>query len=178
MKQQETNHKIIFTVKDIATIGMMAAMLETVKFVFQSIPNVEFVTLFIILFTLYLGPKTLVSVWAFVGLECVVWGFGLWTIMYFYIWPILVILTLLLRKSTSSWPFVVLATCFGLFFGALCTIPYFFIGGVSTAFAWWVAGIPYDILHGISNGIGAFILFRPLNHILTRVKNETLNKRD
>lgn len=170
--------KTIFTVKDIATIGMMAAMLETVKFVFQSIPNVEFVTLFIILFTLYLGPKTLIAVWAFVGLECVVWGFGLWTIMYVYIWPVLVFLTLLLSRFKSPIPFILLAACFGLGFGALCTIPYFFIGGVKTAFAWWMAGVPYDILHGISNGVGAAFLFYPLNRLLNRIKTETINKHE
>jgi len=40
-----TNSRVVFSVRDIATIGMMAAMLEAVKFVFQSVPNVEFVTL-------------------------------------------------------------------------------------------------------------------------------------
>ncbi|MCR5468696.1 MAG: hypothetical protein K6F37_07035 [Lachnospiraceae bacterium] len=158
------------TVKDIATIGMMAAMLEAVKITFQSVPNVEFVTLFIILFTLYLGPKTLIAVWAFVGLECTVWGFGLWTVMYVYIWPILVFLTLLLRRFKSPWPFIILAAGFGLSFGAFCSIPYFFIGGVHTAYTWWLAGLPYDVLHGASNGIIAAILFAPLRALLNRIK--------
>ena len=164
-------NKSIFTVKDIATIGMMAAMLEAVKYALQSVPNVELVTLLIILFTLYLGPKILIAVWAFVGVECAVWGLGLWTVMYIYIWPILVLLTLLLRKQKDNWPFVVLSTCFGLFFGALCSIPYFFIGGPTTAFTWWVAGLPYDILHGISNGILALVLFAPLRKVLMKLKN-------
>ena len=91
------NKKALFSVKDIAVIGMMTAMLEAVKIALQAVPNVELVTLLIILFTLFLGWKTLIAVWAFVGIECVVWGIGLWTIMYVYIWPILV-----LSKSSQS----------------------------------------------------------------------------
>ena len=167
------NKKNLFTVKDIATIGMMAASLEAVKLVLQSIPNVELVTLFIILFTLYLGPKTLIAVWAFVGMECAIYGLGLWTIMYVYIWPVLVALVLILAKTfgtKSQWPFVILSTCFGLFFGALCAIPYFFIGGIHMMFTWWVSGIPYDILHGISNGVLCAVLFTPLNKALKKIK--------
>lgn len=162
--------KSVFTVKDIATIGMMAAMLEAVKIVLSSIPNVELVTLLIILFTLYLGRKTLIAVWAFVGIECIVWGFGLWTLMYAYIWPLLVLLTLLLSKQHSRWPYVILATGFGLGFGALCTIPYLFILGPAGALAWWISGIPYDIIHGVSNGILCTLLFPPLYKVLIQIK--------
>lgn len=166
-------NKPLFTIKEIAAIGMMAAMLEAVKIALQSVPNVELVTLFIILFTLYLGPKALIAVWAFVGMECTVWGIGLWTIMYIYIWPVLVVLTLLLKKQQSQWPFVILSTLYGLSFGAMCAIPYLFIGGWHMAFTWWVAGIPYDILHGISNGIVCAVLFTPLQKALKQIKRST-----
>lgn len=164
------NKKSIFSVKEIAIIGMMTGMLEAVKMALSSVPNVEMVTLLIVLFTLFLGWKTLIAVWAFVGLECVVWGLGLWTVMYIYIWPLLVFFTLLLRKVKSSIPFCFLCGFFGLFFGAFCSIPYFFIGGPSMAISWWIAGIPYDILHGISNFIIALICFHPLNKALTKIK--------
>ena len=165
----QQNKNRIFSVTDIATIGVMAALLEVIKVALQSIPNVELVTLLIIVFTLYLGPKSLIAVWGFVGMECAVYGLGLWTIMYIYVWPILVLLTCLLRKHKSQWPFVVLASMFGLFFGALCSIPYFFMGGYATALAWWVAGIPYDILHGVANFITAAVLFTPLTKALNRI---------
>ena len=173
MSQNNTadSPKKIFTVTDIVTVGVMAALLEVVKVTLQSIPNVELVTLLIIVFTLYLGPKSLIAVWGFVGMECAVYGLGLWTIMYIYVWPILVLLTYALRKSKSQWPFVTLASMFGLFFGAMCSIPYFFMGGPATALAWWVAGIPFDILHGITNFVGAAILFTPLTKALQRIRH-------
>jgi len=79
----------------------------------------------------------------------------------------------LLRRQKSQWPFVILSTLYGLSFGALCAIPYLFIGGWKMAFTWWVAGIPYDILHGISNGIVCAILFTPLSKALQRIKRST-----
>ena len=33
-------------------------------------------------------------------------------------------------------------------------------------FTWWIAGIPFDLVHGISNLILALILFQPLRRIL------------
>lgn len=165
MKFMSQNKKTFFSVKDIALIGMMTAMLEAVKIALQAVPNVELVTLLIILFTLYLGWKTLLAVWAFVGIECVVWGIGLWTIMYVYVWPILVLLTLLIRKKNAYLRYCFLSGFFGLFFGAFCSIPYFFIGGPSMAISWWISGIPYDILHGISNFVLCLILFPALRKV-------------
>ena len=66
--------------------------------------------------------------------------------------------------------FCVLAAAFGLLFGALCTVPYFFIGGPSMAFTWWVAGIPYDLIHCVSNFLICLFLFRPLCHLFGRIR--------
>ena len=162
--------KNFFTAKDIATIGIMAALLEVVKIALQSIPNVELVTFLIIVFTLYLGPKALVAVWAFVGMEIVHWGFGLWTAMYIYIWPLLVVIVLLFRRFRSKWPYIIISALFGLFFGALCAVPYIFINNLYYAFSWWVSGIPYDIIHCISNGLICFFLFDPARKVLFKFR--------
>ncbi len=165
-----TNNRMI-TTKDIAVIGVMTATLEAVKVTLSFLPNVELVTLLIILYTLFLGWKAVIAVFAFVGVECLVWGIGVWTIMYLYIWPLLVLLTLLFRRQKSVWVFSILSGLFGLFFGALCSIPYFFIGGPYMALTWWISGIPYDILHCVSNFILCMVLFVPLREALNKVKN-------
>ena len=67
---------------------------------------------------------------------------------------------------------------FGLLFGAMCAIPYFFVGlldggivtGVRTAFAWWVAGIPWDITHAIGNFVLMMVLFIPVRTMMKKVK--------
>lgn len=155
--------------KDIVLIGMMVAMLEAVKLSLAVIPNVELVSLLIILFTLFFGPKIVYVLAVFVLLEGVMYGFGVWWIMYLYVWPLLALITWRLRKQESVWCFATLSGVFGLLFGAMCSIPYFFIGGWKMGVSWWIAGIPYDIIHGVSNFIICMVLFVPLRRILNKL---------
>ena len=52
-------------IKDIAVMGMMVAILEILKFALMALPNIEAVTLMIIIFTLYIGKKAFLVVTAF-----------------------------------------------------------------------------------------------------------------
>lgn len=165
-------HGAGLTVKEIALIGMMIASLEAVKLALSFLTNIELVTLLIILYSLFWGWKVLYAAFAFVIVECMIWGFNIWVIMYLYIWPLLVVLTLLFQKQKSVWFWSIFSGLYGLFFGALCAIPYFFIGGWQTAFSWWIAGIPYDLVHCISNCILMFVLYLPLTRVFARMKKQ------
>ena len=69
------------TVRDVAYIGIMIATLEAAKLSLSFIPNVELVTFLLILYTLAFGKKVLYAAFAFVGVECLIWGMGIWVIM-------------------------------------------------------------------------------------------------
>lgn len=157
------------SVKNIALLGVMIAILEVAKNVLAFIPNVELVTLLIILYALHFGKLTFLIVPAFVLIEGCIYGFGLWWIMYLYTWPLLAIIAMVFRKQESVWFWSILSGAFGLFYGALSSIPYFFIGGVHTAFSWWIAGIPFDIIHCVSNFIICLVLFVPLRRVMKRI---------
>lgn len=157
-------------VKDIAQIGMMIATIEVAKNALAFLPNVELVTLLFILYTLTFGRKVLYVVPAFILLEGTIYGFGLWWVMYLYTWPLLVFITWLFRRQESVLFWSVLSGVFGLMFGALCSIPYFIGGGVAAGVAWWIAGIPYDILHCIANFLICLILYVPLRGILHKMR--------
>lgn len=148
----------------------MVATLEVAKFALSFLPNVELVTLLIMLYTLYFGRKIVYVIPVFVLIEGIVWGFGIWWIMYLYLWPLLALITYLFRKTESVIFWAVLAGVFGLIFGALCAIPYFFIGGWSIAVSWWVAGIPHDIIHCVSNVVITLVLFPPLRKALSKLR--------
>lgn len=156
--------------KDIVLIGIMVATLEAAKTALVFLPNIELVTLLIILYTRFFEKKIFLVIPVFVLVEGIIYGFGLWWIMYLYTWPILALLVLLCKKQDSPLFFSLLSGAFGLSFGALCAIPYLFLGGLRTAFAWWIAGIPYDIIHCISNFILCLILFWPLQRTLEKIK--------
>lgn len=93
-------------IKDIVLIGMMVAMLETAKLSLAIIPNVELVSFLIIMFTLYFGRKIVYVLGAFVLIEGVMYGFGIWWIMYIYVWPLLALITWFFRKQESMWIFL------------------------------------------------------------------------
>ena len=158
--------KAKISVYDIVVIGMMVAALESAKLALSFLPNIELVTLLIILFTLTVGKKIYYAVFAFVVLEGLLYGFGIWWVMYLYMWPLLAWVTWLLRRKKDVWTFALLSGAFGLGFGAMCAVPYLFVGGINTACAWWVSGIPFDIIHGISNFVLMLILYKPLRKVL------------
>lgn len=156
-------------VKNIALLGVMIAILEVAKNVLAFLPNVELVSLLIILYALYLGKRVFLVVPAFVLIEGCIYGFGLWWIMYLYTWPLLAVLAMLFKKQDSVWFWSILSGLFGLFYGALSAIPYLFLGGFQTAFSWWIAGIPFDIIHCVSNFVLCLILFKPLRNVMRRM---------
>lgn len=172
MNENNITLKAGLTIKDIALIGVMTATLEAGKYALSFIPNIEIVSLLIILYTIFFEKKVIYAIFCFIVLDGCIYGFGLWWIMYLYAWPLLSLLTSWLRKSGSAMTYSILSGMFGLCFGALCVLPYLFIGGIKTAFTWWIAGIPYDIIHCIGNFILCIVLFNPLYWVLGRIKRE------
>lgn len=175
MKHKNEFPKSGLTLKDIALIGVMTATLEVGKSALSFVPNVEIVSLFIILYTLFFGSKTVYAIFSFILIEGCLYGFGIWWIMYLYVWPLLSFMTWLIRKHGSTLVYALLSGIFGLCFGALCAIPYLFIGGIKTAFSWWIAGIPYDIIHCVGNFTLCLILFKPLYQVLGHIKKAYYN---
>ena len=48
---------------------------------------------------------------------------------------------------------------------------YLFLSGPQAAFAWFVAGIPFDITHGVGNFFVCLALFKPLDYLLERMEH-------
>ena len=147
----------------------MAALLEVSKLALSWLANVELVSFLVLLFACYFGWRALPAVLAFVGLEILVWGVNIWTISYLYLWPLLALIGIALHnmKPTLGWALV--SGVFGLLFGALCAIPYLFIGGWQFAVSWWIAGIPFDLIHCVGNFVLMLVLYRPVRRAMENV---------
>ncbi len=165
-----TKAKLQFTTKDIVLMGLMLASIEVVKSALSFIAGVEMVTLLFILYTLYFREKMVYLLLCFYLTEGVLYGFGIWWFAYIYIWALLVWLVYVFRKRKSVWFWSMLSGLFGLSFGLLCSFMSLFTGGIKVAVSWWIAGIPTDILHGISNFVICLVLFKPLDRVFGRVK--------
>lgn len=165
-------HHSIFTVRDLTDIGIMTATLEAGKIALSFLPNIELVSFFIIMYTLFFGRKVFYTIYTFVFIEFLLYGFGIWSVMYLYVWTILAMLVLLFHKQNHVLFFCTLSGFFGLCFGGLCSLPYIVISGPQAAFAWWIAGIPSDITHCISNFIICLMLYRPIRYVLTQLSHK------
>lgn len=160
--QNDSANKIM----QIVTIGVLSAILLVGQLGLAFLPNIEIVSTLIILYSQIYKKQVFSIIFIFVLLEGIIFGFGIWWISYLYIWNILALIVLIFQKIDSAVLWAVISGIFGLLFGALCAIPYLLSGGPGAAFAYWSAGIPYDILHCCGNFALTLILYKPLLQLL------------
>ena len=120
-------------------------------------------------FTLALGPYVGYTLAVFVLLEGLLYGFGLWWFSYLYIWAILAVAAWLFRKMESRLGWGLLCGFYGLLFGTLTAIPVLILSGPAATLAYIISGIPFDLIHGVSNFLLAFLLLPTLRRILARL---------
>lgn len=154
---------------EVVLFGILGALTFALQVVMAPLPNIEPVSLLTMLFAAVFGWKSLYSVYVFVVMEVLFHGIGLWNINYLYIWTILAVAAICLRKMESPLAWALLSGVFGLLFGALCGIVDLFIGGWGYAVTKWISGIPFDVLHCGGNFAIALILFKPLRRMLEKL---------
>ena len=157
--------KPYLTVRETCLLALFGALMFGTQVAMASLPNIHLVSMFIILATILFSWKALYSVAVFVMLEGLVYGFGIWWASYLYIWPILVIIAVPFRANDSALFWAVIAGVHGLCFGALCAIPYLFIGGWSAAVSYWIAGIPFDLMQCAGSFVLTLLLLMPLKRL-------------
>ena len=160
------------TARDVTALSLAIALVFVLQIAMAPLPNLEPVTLLFVLYTLHFGRKTLLIVYAFALLEGVYYGFHLWWVMYLYVWTILYLIVRLLsrEKRHGALFWAVTVGLYGLAFGFLCCFPYVALGGIEMALSWWIAGIPFDIPHGIGNFVIMLVLFHPLDRVMTLLR--------
>ena len=155
--------------REIVILGLMTAILLVAQVGMSFLPNIELVSLLIIVYTLVFRKKVLFIIYTFVLLEGLIYGFGTWWISYLYVWTVLAGITWLLRDMESPLGWAIVNAAFGLLFGALTAIVNLFISGIGGMISYWVAGIPFDLLHCAGNFATALVLFKPLTLLLRRL---------
>ena len=152
--------------------ALLAAMMTVLQIAMAPLPNIEPVSLLVLVCALVFGRDVFYIIFTFVLLEGLVHGFQLWWVSYLYIWPLWAAAVLLLRRGGGR-PALFWAAAsgaFGLGFGALCALPYL-AGGPWAALSYWVAGIPFDLLHCAGNFFLALALEKPLYLLLKGQKD-------
>ena len=109
--------------------GVLGALTFAAKYVMSFLPNIEPVSLCVMLFAVVFGKKWVYPVYLYVAMEILFYGISLWNINYLYIWTVLAVAAYLLRQMRHPLGWALVSGTFGLLFGALCGIVDVFIGG-------------------------------------------------
>ena len=157
------------SLREIVLFGMLGALTFAMKLAMAGLPNIEPVTLTLLVYGAVFGWKALYPMYVYVIMEILYFGLGTWNICYFYIWLIPVATAIFLRKMQPALVWALAAGVFGLLFGALCGIVDIFIGGLGYAVSKWITGILFDISHCVGNFLMALILFVPLRNLVAKL---------
>ena len=162
---------LTLSVREIVLFGILGSMTFGAKYVMSFLPNIEPVSLMVMLFVVVFGKKWVYPTYLYVALEILFYGISLWNLNYLYVWAVLALVAGCVKKMEHPLGWAILSGVFGLMFGALCGIVDVFIGGFSYAAAKWVTGIPFDIAHCIGNFVMALVMFAPLRKLLEKLWN-------
>ena len=149
-------------IRQLALFAILGALTFGAKFAMSGLPNIEPVSLMVMLFAVVFGKKAAYPIGVYIAMEFLVYGPGLWNLCYLYIWFVLAAAAYLLRKMESALGWAVLSGGFGLAFGLLCAPVDMVAGGAAYALGKVITGIPFDIAHCVGNFIIALTLFCPL----------------
>lgn len=163
------------TLREITLFGMLGALTFGLKVAMSYLPNIEPVSLLVMLYAVVFGRKCIYPIYLYVLLEILVYGLGMWNFNYLYIWGILALAACLLRKMENPLAWALLSGGFGLAFGALCAPVDFFLGDLGYVVSKWVSGIPFDIMHCAGNFVMALLLFKPLRDLLRKMYHRVQN---
>ena len=155
--------------KEVILFGILGAMTFAMKVCMAALPNIEPVSLTLLVYAAVFGLKALYPTYVYVAMEVLYYGLGVWNLNYLYVWAFLTVAAVFLRRMNQPLGWAMLSGAFGLLFGALCGIVDIFIGGFGYAAAKWVSGIPFDIAHCVGNFVLALLLFTPLRNLLDKL---------
>lgn len=161
--------------REMVVFAMLGAIMYISKIVMDFAPNIHLLGTFIVAFTVKYRWKALYPIYVFVLITGLLNGFSSWWIPYLYIWTLLWGITMLLPKKMSQKikPIVYMVVCasHGFLYGILYAPSQAIIYGLSFdgMIAWIVAGLPFDMIHGISN-LFCGILIMPLVNLLNRIE--------
>ena len=160
------------TLRELALFGVLGGLTFALKLAMAPLANIEPVSLMVMLFAVTFGRRASYPICVYVLLEFAVYGFGLWSFCYLYIWGILAALAWLMRRETHPLMWAVLSGGFGLAFGLLCAPVDLLVGGPAWALSRWASGIPFDLLHCAGNFFIALTLFSPLRALFDRLRRQ------
>lgn len=157
---------------------MLGALMYASKVIMEVLPNIHLLGTLICAITAVCRLKALYPIYIFVFITGLYGGFSPWWMPYLYVWTVLWGAVMLLPKKMPKKiaPFVYMTVCalHGFLFGVIYSPAQALLFGLDFQgmLAWIAAGLPFDMIHGISNFFVG-ILICPLISLLRRAEKIT-----
>ena len=154
--------------------SMLGTVMFCSKIIMEALPNIHLLGMLTITYTIVFRIKALIPIYVYVLLNGLYAGFSMWWIPYLYIWTILWGLTMLIPKNLPNkikWViYPTLCGLHGFLFGTLYAPAHALMlkFNLNQTIAWILAGLPWDLLHGVGNII-AGLLIVPLSTLLKKL---------
>ena len=137
----------------------------------EVLPNIHLLGMFTMVFTLVYRKKALIPIYLYVFINGLFWGFSSWWLPYLYIWTVLWGVTMLLPQRLSKRAayivYPVVCALHGFAYGTLYAPAQAIMFGMDfkQTLAWIIAGLPWDVIHGVGNFCAGFLVI-PLTALL------------
>lgn len=157
------NHSIKWSAKRIALLGLLSALSYIGRVIFSFIPNVQPMSVLLLLISHYLGLiDGLIVASLSIVLSNLFLGLGPWTIYQILSYSlVLLIITPLFKKCSSRWKRAFLAGLLGLLYGFIISLLFVYSYQVNHFWAYYLRGLPFDLNHSIGN-IVFYLLLDPI----------------
>ncbi|MBQ6947561.1 MAG: hypothetical protein IJN42_05885 [Clostridia bacterium] len=168
------------SIREITTFGMLGALMYASKLLMEALPNIHLLATFVVALTVVYRKKALFPIYLFVFLTGLFGGFSVWWVPHLYLWTVLWGVVMLLPKNMPKGlrpiVYMIVAALHGFLYGILYAPAQAILFGLDFKgmIAWIIAGLPFDLTHGISNLICG-VLICPLIMILRRAALGKLN---
>lgn len=159
------------TTRELTIFAMLGAAMYASKMMMEFAPNIHLLGVFTIAFTVVYRKKALYPIYIYVLILGLFNGFSTWWIPHLYVWTVLWGVTMLLPKKlpkkAEALIYMILCAMHGFLYGVLYAPSQAVLYGLNLkgTIAWIVSGLPFDMLHGISNFFCG-ILIVPMIRIL------------
>lgn len=143
--------------REIAVFAMLGTLMYVSKMAMEFAPNIHLLGVFTIALTVVYRKKALYPIYIFVLLLGLMNGFATWWIPHLYLWTVLWAVVMLLPqklpKKAAPWIYMVVCAIHGFCYGTLYAPSQAILYGLNFKgmISWIIAGLPWDMLHGVSN---------------------------
>lgn len=159
---------------EMVLFSMFGSLMFCSKLIMEALPNIHLLGMLTMVLTVSFRAKALIPIYIYVLLNGIYAGFNMWWIPYLYIWTILWGITMLIPKKIprklACVVYPTICALHGFAYGTLYAPAQALMFGLNLEqmLAWIASGIPFDIIHGVSN-IFTGLLVLPFSELIKKL---------